>query len=97
MFSTQVSVEAAHFGARVLKRKPPGDEGMPNRTGIWLFEGVNVDEIGKRGTKPGTSEIHEEVAAGMTTSGRSLFGAASLVGFEFLEDSEDLRHVCFER
>ncbi len=29
MLSTQVSVEAAHFGARVLKRKPHGDKGMP--------------------------------------------------------------------
>ncbi len=46
MFSTQVSVEAAHFGTRMLKMKPPGGGGMPNRTEIWLFEGVKVDEIG---------------------------------------------------
>ncbi len=45
MFSTQVNVKAAHFGARVLKRKPPGGGGTPNRTQMWLFEGVKVDEI----------------------------------------------------
>ncbi len=46
MLSAQVSVEAAHFGATVLKKKPPGDEGMQNRTEIWLFQGIQVDEIG---------------------------------------------------
>ncbi len=46
MFSTQVNVKAAHFGARVLKRRPPGEGATPNRTEIWLFEGVKVDEIG---------------------------------------------------
>ncbi len=35
-----------HFGARMLKRKPPGEEGMPNRTEIWLFHEVTADEIG---------------------------------------------------
>ncbi len=46
MFSTQVNVKDAHFGARVLKRRLPGKGAMPNRTEIWLFEGVKVDEIG---------------------------------------------------
>ncbi len=46
MLSTQVNVEAAHFGAGMLKRKPPGGRATPNRTEIWIFEGVNVDEIG---------------------------------------------------
>ncbi len=27
------------------ERKAPGEEGMPNRTEIWLFEGVKVDEM----------------------------------------------------
>ncbi len=40
------NVEAAHFGPRVLKRKPPGEGATPNRTEIWLFEGVKVDKIG---------------------------------------------------
>ncbi len=39
-----VNVKAAHFGARVLKRKSPGEEGMPNGTEKWLFEGEKVDE-----------------------------------------------------
>ncbi len=46
MLSTQVNVKAAYFGARVLKRRPPGKGAMTNRTEIWLFEGVKVDEIG---------------------------------------------------
>ncbi len=46
MFSTQVNVKAAHFGARVLKRRPPGEGGMPNRTEIWHFQGVKVDDSG---------------------------------------------------
>ncbi len=47
MLSTQVSVEAAHFGARMLKRETTrGRGGMPNRREIWLFQGVNMDEIG---------------------------------------------------
>ncbi len=47
MFSTQVNVKDAHFGARMLKRRPPGGGGgMPNGTQMWLFEGVKVDEIG---------------------------------------------------
>ncbi len=29
----------------MLKRRPPGWGAMPNRTEIWLFEGVNMDEI----------------------------------------------------
>ncbi len=45
MLSTQVSVEAAHFGAPMLKRRPPGEGARPNRTEIWLFEGVKVDEM----------------------------------------------------
>ncbi len=45
MFSTQINVEAAHFGARVLKRKPPGGGAMPNEREIWRFQGVKVDEI----------------------------------------------------
>ncbi len=48
MFSTQVNVKAAHFGARVLKRKPPGGGGGGNasKRDIWLFQGVDMDEIG---------------------------------------------------
>ncbi len=46
MFSIQVNVQAAHFGARMLKRRPPGGWGMPNRREIWLFSGVNGNEIG---------------------------------------------------
>ncbi len=46
MFSTQVNVKAAHFGARMLKRRPPGGGATPNRTQMWLFQGVKVDEIG---------------------------------------------------
>ncbi len=46
MLSAQVNVKAAHFGARVLKRNSPGGGAMPNRRDIWLFQGVNVDEIG---------------------------------------------------
>ncbi len=42
----RVNVKAAHFGARVLKRETTRGGPMPNRTGIWLFQGVNVDEIG---------------------------------------------------
>ncbi len=38
-----VNVKAAHFGARMLKRKPPGEEGMPKRTEIWLFVGEKED------------------------------------------------------
>ncbi len=42
MLSTQVSVEAAHFIARVLKRKPFGEGGgMPNKFGvavIYIFD-----------------------------------------------------------
>ena len=37
--------EGCPFGARVLKRKLPGGGGMPNRREIWLFQGVNMDEI----------------------------------------------------
>ncbi len=40
------NVEAAHFGVRMLKRRPPGGGALPNRTEIWLLEGVKVDEIG---------------------------------------------------
>ena len=29
----------------VLKRRPCGDGGMPNRMEIWHFEAVNVDGI----------------------------------------------------
>ncbi len=29
----------------MLKRKPPGEGAMPNRREIWLFHGVNMDEI----------------------------------------------------
>ncbi len=39
-------MKAAHFGARVLKRKPTGDKGMPNRTEKRLFLGVKADDIG---------------------------------------------------
>ncbi len=40
----RINIKAAHFGAIVLKRKPPGGGGaMPNRTEIGLIEG---DEIG---------------------------------------------------
>ncbi len=39
----RVKVQAAHFGARMLKREKTGEGAMPNR--IWLFQGVNVDEI----------------------------------------------------
>ncbi len=42
----RVNVKAAHFGARVLKRKPPGEGAMPNWIEIWLFQGVNVNEMG---------------------------------------------------
>ena len=42
----RVNVMAAHFGARMLKRMAPGGGAMPNRTEIWLFQGVKVDEIG---------------------------------------------------
>ena len=42
----RVNVKAAHFGARVLKRKSPGEGAMPNRREIRLFQGVNMDEIG---------------------------------------------------
>ncbi len=53
-----VNVKAAHFGARVLKRKPPGEEGMPNRTEKWLFEGGKVDEMGNfHGTIPASRPI----------------------------------------
>ncbi len=38
-------VQAAHPGGRILKRKSPGEEGMPKGLEIWLFEGVKVDEI----------------------------------------------------
>ncbi len=40
-----VNVKAAHFGARMLKRRPPGGGPMPNRTEKWLFEGEKVDEM----------------------------------------------------
>ncbi len=43
----RVNVEAAHFGARMLKREPTGGETMPNRREIWLFQGINVDEMAK--------------------------------------------------
>ncbi len=39
-------MKAPNFGAGVLKRKPPGGGGTPSRTEIWLFQGVNMDEIG---------------------------------------------------
>ena len=42
----RVNVEAAHFGARVLKKKPPGGGAMPNRRENRLLQGVNADEIG---------------------------------------------------
>ncbi len=42
----RVNVTAAHFGARMHKRKLPGDEGMPNGTEIWFFQEANIDEIG---------------------------------------------------
>ncbi len=38
-------VKAAHLDVRVLKRKSPGEEGLPNRTEIWLCEGVQMDEM----------------------------------------------------
>ncbi len=41
----RVNVEAAHFGARVLKRKPPGEGAMPKRRESCFFRGVNMDEI----------------------------------------------------
>ena len=31
----------------MLKRRPPGGGATPNRTQMWLFEGVKVDEIGR--------------------------------------------------
>ncbi len=41
----RVNIKAAHFGARMLKRKTiRGGGGMPNRTEIWHFQGVNVEE-----------------------------------------------------
>ncbi len=39
------NVKADNFGARILKRKPPGGGAMPKRREIWLFEGVKVDEM----------------------------------------------------
>ncbi len=41
-----INVKTAHFGAKMLKRNPPGGWAMPNRTERWLFEGIKVDEIG---------------------------------------------------
>ncbi len=52
MFSTQVNVKTAHFGARVLKRKPFGEGAMPNRREIWLFQGINVAKILIGKTRP---------------------------------------------
>ncbi len=40
-----IIVRAAHFGARMLKRRPPGGGGTLNRLKIWLFQGANVDEM----------------------------------------------------
>ncbi len=39
------NVKTAHFGARVLKRRPPGEGGLPKGLEIWLFQGVNTDEF----------------------------------------------------
>ncbi len=42
------NVEAAHFGARVLKRRSPGEGAMSNRIEIWHFRGqmlMKLDEI----------------------------------------------------
>ncbi len=35
------------FGARVLKRRPPGEGATPNRIELWLFQGANADEIAR--------------------------------------------------
>ncbi len=35
----------AHFGARVLNRRPPGEGDLPKRIEFGLLEGVKVDEI----------------------------------------------------
>ena len=43
--TTLTHAKAAHLGARVLKRRTPGEGGMLKRLEIWLFEGVKVDEI----------------------------------------------------
>ncbi len=42
----RINVKAAHFGARMLKGKPPGEGAMPDRREICLFQGMNVDDIG---------------------------------------------------
>ncbi len=46
MLSTEVNVKTAHFGPRMLKRETMRGETVPNRREIWLFQGVNMDEIG---------------------------------------------------
>ncbi len=38
-------VGAARFGAIVLKMRPIGEGGMPNRLKIRLFQGANIDEM----------------------------------------------------
>ena len=38
-------VRAAHFGARMLKRRPPREGGTPKRLKIWLFQGANENAM----------------------------------------------------
>ncbi len=37
---SRFNVKTAHFGTRMLKGRPPGEGGIPQRTEIWLFQGV---------------------------------------------------------
>ncbi len=46
MSSTQGQCQGCPLDARMLKRRPPGEGAMPNRTEIWLLKGVNAaDEM----------------------------------------------------